>query len=61
MENHTLIYVDKLPCCEFCPLPARYDGKIRGFSSWGYMCEYHFIYKGIGLGLGKGQQLRVKE
>lgn len=64
---HTEVVVDKLPLCQLCqqdPLilyqVAHYDGKTR-MGPWAYMCRQCFKQYGIGLGLGKGQKLILKE
>lgn len=56
----TEVKVAKLPKCDFCNLPAKYDGKtLQGY--WAYMCEAHHRCFGVlGLGIGKGQRLIVK-
>jgi hypothetical protein len=61
----TEILVDELPLCDFCKQEgrrreARVDGKTV-FGSWAYMCEYHFVIYGVGLGTGLGQKLIKKE
>ena len=63
MKNHTQVEVPGLPQCDFCrqnPLvmyqEAHYDGKTR-MGPWANMCREHFKRFGIGLGLGKGQEL----
>ena len=56
MKAHTKVEMDVLPKCDFCGAQARYDGKtIHG--AWGYMCLGCFGEHGIGLGLGRGQEL----
>lgn len=57
-----IAYVHKLPNCDLCAVngkkaEAHYDGKIKGFGGWGFMCEDHFQMQGVGLGLGVGQRL----
>lgn len=57
---HTKVTVERLPKCDFCGRIARYDGKVKGGEDrygWAYMCEGCFAIRGIGLGLGKGQEL----
>ena len=57
------VEVDKLPNCDFCKKPlrlAKYDGKTT-MGPWGYMCTIHFNVFGVGLGLGRGQELVVTE
>ena len=56
MEAHTKVEVDTIPKCDFCKAEARYDGKIN-LGAWGYMCLLCFGEHGIGLGLGRGQEL----
>ena len=63
MKNHTQVEVLELPQCDFCrqnPLvmyqEAHYDGKTR-MGPWTFMCREHFNRFGVGLGLGKGQEL----
>ena len=46
------------PGCDFCPGLAEYDGKTKA-GPWAYICGDHFKMLGVGLGLGKGQQLEV--
>jgi hypothetical protein len=61
---NTEVVLDELPMCNFVhgtaePEPAHYDGAtIHG--PWAFMCEEHFRLYGIGLGLGKGQRLVVR-
>jgi len=50
---------DRIPPCDFCAKPAAVDGKTRS-GPWAYMCPSHFKAQGIGLGLGRGQQLVLK-
>lgn len=58
-NDNTVSYVESLPKCNFCARKAEYDARTN-FGSWAYMCRYHFNIYGIGLGLGKGQELIVK-
>lgn len=59
-KPHTQVEVVELPKCDFCIRTAHYDGKtVVGL--WANMCEIHFEMHGIGLGLGKGQILILKE
>ena len=60
MKNHTKVEVPKLPDCDFCGDEAHYDGKTK-IGPWGYMCKPCFREHGIGLGLGKGQELVVSK
>ena len=50
----------KLPTCDFCGGTAHYDGKTI-YGAWGNMCLQCFGERGIGLGLGRGQELVLKE
>jgi len=63
MNNHTKVEVLELPQCDFCKQyprvmyqEARYDGKTK-MGPWANMCREHFEQYGVGLGLGKGQEL----
>lgn len=60
-ENNTVVRVDRIPNCDLCmdPTPAEYDAKSRQ-GPWGYMCEEHFQRYGIGLGMGRGQRLKLR-
>jgi hypothetical protein len=65
MDNHTKVNVSKLPFCDFCrsenhSRKAKYDAKTK-LGPWANMCEYHYLHYGIGLGLGKGQELIADE
>ena len=74
MKNHTQVEVPELPQCDFCkqnPLvmyqEAHYDFRTKS-GHWAYGCREHFKRFGVGLGLGRGQELvltdenkRVKE
>jgi len=54
--KHESVFVGKIPQCDLCSQPASVDGKtIHG--PWAYMCTKHFRAIGVGLGLGRGQQL----
>jgi len=60
-EGTECAYVDgELPKCSFCEDRAKYDGKTI-YGSWAYMCEKHFKEYGVGLGVGRGQRLRLGE
>ena len=52
--------VNVLPSCGFCKNEAKYDGKTV-YGPWGYMCQLCFDTYGTGLGIGKGQELILKE
>ena len=60
--SYTKARVSALPKCDFCEERAEYDGKLRGFEAWAFMCYPHFYEFGIGeLGLGLGQKLTLLE
>jgi len=59
-EKHMTTVVEKRPNCDFCGKEAKFDGKTV-FGAWAYMCGTHFSQFGIGLGLGKGQELIEKK
>ena len=46
--------------CDFCGSWAVYDGRTI-FGPWAYLCEACFQIFGVGLGLGRGQILRVTQ
>jgi len=50
--------VSQRPGCDFCHLPASYDGKTN-LGPWAYMCVDDFARFGLGLGEGHGQTLHV--
>ena len=63
----TRVTVAKLPDCDLCKMDpvrknaiAKYDG-VLWTGPWAYMCEFHFKLRGVGLGLGRGQELVVAE
>jgi len=50
--------VTELPMCDLCrQKEAVIDGKTTLGGSWAYMCFQCFEKYGVGLGLGKGQEL----
>lgn len=57
---HVKVNVSALPDCDFCGDEAHYDGKTK-LGPWANMCTSCFKRYGIGLGLGLGQELVVKE
>lgn len=59
MPNGTETYVEKLPKCDFCEETAAYDGRTK-MGPWAYMCELHFKAYGVGLGVGRGQKLKLR-
>ncbi len=58
-ENLTVVEIGEKKICDFCNRTASYDAKTR-FGYWAYMCGVCFKRYGIGLGLGRGQRLIVK-
>jgi len=63
--TETTIYGPALPNCDICYYTenhtlteAAYDGKTDG-GPWAYMCERHFQTHGTGLGIGRGQRLKL--
>lgn len=62
-RNGTLIRIPESVSCDFCEQEgtrkeAKYDGKtVYGY--WAHMCEKHYRQFGIGLGIGRGQELEV--
>ena len=51
--------------CDFCrkqgkKIEAVYDGKTH-YGVWAFMCVKHFKKLGVGLGVGKGKELRKVE
>ena len=59
MKEHKKVEVSELPKCDFCGATAHYDGRTET-GQWGYMCLPCFGVHGIRLGLGCGQELKVK-
>lgn len=68
---NSTVQVSKFPDCDLCKSrhalveyylvkPAGYDARTI-IGSWAYLCEEHFKEFGIGLGLGKGQRLVLRE
>lgn len=60
-----MVYVREFPPCDICATvgasaAAAYDGKTT-IGPWAHMCEAHFMTHGVGLGIGKGQRLRIRE
>lgn len=56
MRKHVKLTVSRIPECDFCDAPAKYDGKTK-YGPWANMCGTCFVRHGIGLGLGRGQEL----
>ena len=64
-NNHTSVVVASLPQCDFCREDptvlhqvAHVDGRTK-MGPWANMCREHFKKFGVGLGLGKGQELTL--
>lgn len=53
-------FVEKLPKCDFCSATASYDGRTK-MGPWAYMCEECFQKYGVGLGVGRGQKLKLRD
>jgi hypothetical protein len=62
--THEVTYVAELPPCDFCPpssgRKAVIDGKTKA-GPWANMCSIHYGRHGVGLGLGHGQRLELKQ
>ena len=63
-KNGTVALVTKLPTCNFgpCPIPAQYDFKTE-FGPWAFGCLSHYVENRHypDLGVGKGQELKLRE
>jgi len=64
-ERHIVVEVDSYPACDLCKadgrhVEAHYDGKTK-YGPWAFQCDEHFASHGIGVGLGKGQHLKLRE
>lgn len=59
-KDATTALVDSIPPCDFCGYPAKYDARIKGLYTWGYMCDEHMFQLGSGLGEGLGQKLVLR-
>ena len=58
-QRHISVVVPEIPDCDFCqptPVPAYADG-MTTMGPWANMCRDCFEKYGIGLGLGRGQEL----
>jgi hypothetical protein len=51
-------FVERFPKCELCGKEAHYDAKIL-WGPWAFLCVSCFNGYGIGLGVGKGQELKI--
>lgn len=58
--KHVVAEVATIPRCDLCSEPAHADGKTQ-WGPWAYMCKSHFAEHGVGLGLGLGQMLVVRD
>lgn len=57
MQNKCTVIITSMPDCDICKKEkAIIDGRIK-YSPWAYMCWKCFEKHGVGLGLGKGQEL----
>lgn len=55
--GHKKAHVARLPKCDFCDSPAKYDA-VTLMGPWANMCPAHFKMHSLGrLGLGVGQEL----
>lgn len=62
--------VDQYPDCDVCKdelprrakaVPAHYDARVFGTSTWSYVCERHFRECSCHLGVGWGQKLVLRD
>jgi len=61
VEGGTITYVAKVPMCDFCQFrEAVYDAKAKQ-GPWAFMCEECFKLHGVGLGIGMGQKLKLRD
>lgn len=67
MSDLTVAMVTELPECDIHKYSrgqdgviAKYDGKTN-MGPWAYMCYECFFIYGIGLGTGKGQELKIRK
>ena len=51
--------VVKEACCNFCQEPAVVDGRTT-IGAWADMCEEHYKWYGVGIGVGYGQRFISK-
>lgn len=57
MSNNTQVEMAVIPKCDICRTQnAKYDA-MTSRGPWAYMCSSCFSDYGVGLGLGKGQEL----
>jgi hypothetical protein len=62
-NTHTSVSVARIPDCDIHKhlkgikgVPAKYDGRTKS-GHWANMCQECYQEYGVGLGLGKGQEL----
>jgi len=60
-NDHKAVEVFILPKCDLCGKEAKYDVLIPRIGKWGNLCQICFDDEKCSLGLGKGQELIVKE
>jgi hypothetical protein len=60
IDKNTQTEVSRMPKCDFCPYPARYDFRTP-LGPWANACRDHFVAYGGELGLGKGQKLVLRK
>jgi hypothetical protein len=65
-RDHTEVDIIKIPRCDFCMAQgiitdALYDGCTKNGHTWANMCQLHYQMNGVGVGLGRGQRLILKE
>ena len=58
--NNEEVLINKKQNCNFCSKEAKYDGRTK-MGAWAFMCSSCFKKYGVGLGLGKGQKIRMIE
>lgn len=51
-------FVERFPKCELYGKEAHYDAKTL-WGPWAFLCVNCFKRYGIGLGVGKGQELKI--
>jgi hypothetical protein len=61
-RDHTATLVARIPPCDMDAEhgPALVDGR-TGFGPWAFMCAACFAKYGVGLGLGQGQRLVLRQ
>ena len=61
IKDKNAVEVFFLPDCDICGKGAKYDARIPRLGKWGNLCQICFDAEHCSLGLGKGQELIVKE